>query len=553
MKTGRLAIAMVDETTPTSEGRFAHDSNARAQAQRRARMAAFIAKAWPLALVFLTSANVMVIELVAGRLIARHVGSSLYTWTSVIAVVLAGVAVGNYVGGWLSDRCDERRARSTLSVLLFVSAASSLAILWVHWWAFGLAATLDLNWPLRILIGVMITFFVPSVTLGAISPLVASIALRRTAHIGGTVGGLYAWGSIGAIAGTLATGFVLIPTFGTSLIVFSVAVILGLLGLLVAPSMRSVTAMGVLLGIALSTAPLPAFGLPSVSPREITDRPGLVFSHESPYQTIAVTRDSSGRLTMLQDDLVHGYFDPDFPEYLEYPYLRLVAGTVDSLSHHNGPIEALLLGGGAYTFPRYLVTRNAASKVVVSEIDEAVTRASEAAMHFDRNAGVDVIHTDARIAVADLARAGGQFDLVFSDAFRDVGVPHHLTTREFVQLVATVVRADGLFVANAIDVYADGRFLGAYVNTVRTVFEDVVVLATSRPTTDHIRNTFVVVASERLIDRDTLLAAARRHLRAAYLLDETEIAHLYERSEALVLSDDYAPVDSLISIIPHLR
>jgi predicted membrane-bound spermidine synthase len=49
--------------------------------------------------VFISSLCIMVVELVAGRLIARHVGSSLYTWTSVIGIVLAGIAAGNYIGG----------------------------------------------------------------------------------------------------------------------------------------------------------------------------------------------------------------------------------------------------------------------------------------------------------------------------------------------------------------------------------------------------------------------------------------------------------------------
>ena len=54
----------------------------------------------------------MVVELVAGRLIARYVGSSLYTWTSVIGIVLAGIAGGNYVGGLLADRYKAREALS---------------------------------------------------------------------------------------------------------------------------------------------------------------------------------------------------------------------------------------------------------------------------------------------------------------------------------------------------------------------------------------------------------------------------------------------------------
>ena len=69
----------------------------------------------PAATVFLASACVMVLELVAGRLVARHLGSSLYTWTSVIGVVLAGITIGNYIGGRIADRWE---ARKSLAVLI---------------------------------------------------------------------------------------------------------------------------------------------------------------------------------------------------------------------------------------------------------------------------------------------------------------------------------------------------------------------------------------------------------------------------------------------------
>ena len=42
----------------------------------------------PQATVFVSSFCIMVIELVAGRIISRHLGASLYTWTSVIGIVL---------------------------------------------------------------------------------------------------------------------------------------------------------------------------------------------------------------------------------------------------------------------------------------------------------------------------------------------------------------------------------------------------------------------------------------------------------------------------------
>ena len=45
----------------------------------------------------------LVVEIVAGRMLAPYVGMSLYTWTSVIAVVLAGFSAGHWAGGRLAE------------------------------------------------------------------------------------------------------------------------------------------------------------------------------------------------------------------------------------------------------------------------------------------------------------------------------------------------------------------------------------------------------------------------------------------------------------------
>jgi hypothetical protein len=56
----------------------------------------------------------MVLELVAARLIARYLGSSLYTWTAVIGVVLGGITLGNYLGGRVADSYPARRSLAGL-------------------------------------------------------------------------------------------------------------------------------------------------------------------------------------------------------------------------------------------------------------------------------------------------------------------------------------------------------------------------------------------------------------------------------------------------------
>ena len=157
----------------------------------------------------------MILELVAGRIIAPYVGVSLYTWTSVIGVVLAGISLGNYLGGWLADRYASLRL---LGVLFLLGGLSPVGILAVD----ALGRITPGEWPIvvEILVLTAALFFLPSVILGAISPVVAKLAIRDLNKTGMTVGRIYAAGTVGSIVGTFATGFLLISWFGTHVIVW---------------------------------------------------------------------------------------------------------------------------------------------------------------------------------------------------------------------------------------------------------------------------------------------------------------------------------------------
>jgi hypothetical protein len=181
-------------------------------------------------IVFASSVCVMVLELTASRLIAKHVGSSLYTWTSVIGVVLAGITVGNLIGGWMADRLDREKILGRL--FLFASVAS-LSVLWLDQIVAGRSRPDDVGWPAWVFLTVAEMFFLPALALGTISPVVASIALDRSEYTGSTVGNVYAWGALGSIVGTFLTGFWLIDIFGTRMIIGGTAGLLALLGVVV--------------------------------------------------------------------------------------------------------------------------------------------------------------------------------------------------------------------------------------------------------------------------------------------------------------------------------
>lgn len=505
----------------------------------------------PLVLVFLASAGIMVVELVVARLIARHVGTSLYTWTSIIGVVLAGVSVGNIVGGVLADRLGAARVRAAIGFLFLAAGALSVSVLWVHWWAFDVSLGLNAAWPARILVGVVLTVFLPAVALGAIGPMVATWTLHRTEVVGGVVGSLYSSSSLGAIAGTLVTGYWLIATFGTSTVLQMVGLIFAITGFLLHTSRRSVGGLVVVVVLMWLATPLPGLNsaVPGLVPRPLFEDPGVVYVDESAYQSIAIVRTQDGVLALHLDDLIHGYIDVRDDGNLLYPYLRIFGSIIDA----SGIVDVydrsafLALGGGAYTFPRYLHGRYPFSETVTVEVDPHVTRASRAAMGLRDEPRLEVMHYDARQAVSILRDGGRQFDVVLADAFRDVAVPHHLTTREFMLQVQALLSVDGMMLSNVIDNFDVGRFLGAYVNTKAQVFPHVWVVAPSPLSLHAARETFVVVGSNTAIDLDVFNSAAAAQRLPWHVLDDDEMATLRERSRGLVLTDDFAPVEHLLA------
>ena len=136
--------------------------------------AAFASLIIPSATVFVSSFCIMVLELVAARIVARHLGSSLYTWTAVIGVVLAGISFGNYLGGRIADRFQARKVLATLFAISAGTCVVSVVLNnlvgeWTWLWQLG--------WPTRVFTHVFLVFMLPSTILGAISPVAVKMAL----------------------------------------------------------------------------------------------------------------------------------------------------------------------------------------------------------------------------------------------------------------------------------------------------------------------------------------------------------------------------------------
>lgn len=165
----------------------------------------FATSVQPYLVVFAASGCTLVIEIVAARLLAPTIGVSVYTWTGIIGVVLAGISIGNYLGGRLADRFP---LPATLSSILLAGGVSSLGVLALV----GIVSESFDALPQvpRIVFVSATLFLLPSLILGMVTPVVIKLRLRDLAKTGNVVGRIYAVSTAGSIFGTFITGFVLI-------------------------------------------------------------------------------------------------------------------------------------------------------------------------------------------------------------------------------------------------------------------------------------------------------------------------------------------------------
>src|SRR5947209_5653329 len=169
-------------------------------------MKGLLVRMLPYLLSFLSSLCIMILELVASRLVARHVGASLSVWTSVIGIMLGGICLGNVLGGRLADRVAPSKA---LGPLYALGAFLTLACLWMNA-VVGLTPGLEsLSWNLRTVVVVTLDFLVPATVLGMIGPVVAKLAVAQARRAGSAIGDVYFMGAVGSIAGTFIAGFIL--------------------------------------------------------------------------------------------------------------------------------------------------------------------------------------------------------------------------------------------------------------------------------------------------------------------------------------------------------
>lgn len=487
-------------------------------------------KNFQIEIILITSGAVlMVFELTASRLVAPYLGASLVVWTSIIGTILASLSLGYFLGGKLADKKPDIKILSSILITsaLFILASALLGKPILDF--LSKIETLDLR--AKATLANIMLFSIPSILMGMVSPYSIKLKLKSTKNAGAVSGKLYALATLGSIIGTFAGGFFLIPEFGTIRILHILSAVMVFLAFL--PEGKMIKGL-VLKLIVLLIITISLFTFPYGNKNIIAD-----FDTQYNRALVLDTKDPQSGKTIRYLNTNGGYSSASYLDsnQLAANYTRYF----DLFKFFtNSPQKVLMVGGGAYSYPKYFLEQFPQSQIDVVEIDPKLTTISENYFNLKKNDRLKIYHEDGRVF---LNRQGQKYDAILLDAAYRWSIPFQLTTQEFLKTADKNLAENGMVIMNFLG-SIDGQkssFLKSEYSTYKSVFPNVYIFTTnSQSTTKTIQNLILVAFKS----KDTKL----ENLQNPNPELKKFLGNLYTgpiNTNLPILTDDFAPVENL--------
>lgn len=484
---------------------------------------------WLLATAMVCGAVVMAVELLGARMLSVGYGASMSVWAAMISVTLLSLAVGYFLGGWLSDRFPRPvllHSIVTVAGVLVAGCPYARPVLKLCYDAMGLNA--------GALASSAIVFCLPLGLLGMVGPFVIRLLCEGRQRVGVTAGGVYAISTIGSVAGTLLTGLWLIPEFGTPAgfrIAAAAAAATGGLGLIALLGRRGAAVLLVPAALPFFPDPTPQVGRTYTAPDG--DRVVVEAVRDTAHGRIVVLH--KGRYKLL---VVNGIVQTGIPTDL--PHLQkgqclancyfqeLLPYLVDDPSAASALIIGLAGGMTASLLAHY--------EMDVDSVDLDAEVIHTARQHFSFVGRA--VAADGRRFMEDCSK---QYDFCVIDTYSGDVFPFYLASVEAFQAAKNVLNRNGVLAMNFIG-SPTGRAFACVHATLRRVFAH--VLAIKGEPSDDVQ-TITIFASSRPIEFNS---GWLDHLGDFTGVDP--IAEKIERltvtptrSDARVLTDEHNPID----------
>ena len=486
----------------------------------------------------LTGAVAMALEVCWARSLSMVLGSSIHAFSLMLAAFLAGLALGARLA--VLPAVSRRPARLTLAAVLVATAAVAFAGTWLVDalpWVMYAAARVDTLTPWMMWAGALacscLVMLPAAVGFGAVLPLTLVAARLGTGPLGALVGRAYAINTVGAITGSLAAGFVLVPQLGLDVTAHALCALLAGVGaLMLAGSHRRRAAAVVMVGAALSTAwggydvarwSVGAFRV--YLSRSVWHRglpPAEVIFRKDGLNTTVTVEEAQARVSLKVNGKTDASSEGDMPT-------QVLSGLLPVLLHPN-PRTACVVGFGSGVTSDALLSYPGLTALDMVELEPAVVQAGELFAAVNHRPWEDARYRghfdDGR---HHLGLPAAPYDIIISEPSNPwITGASNLFTREFWTLASRRLGPDGVFLQWVQLYELDQARIRSLMGTFRSVFPNVLVFAAHPESND----TLLVGSNQPLVLRESRLRqlyetpSIRRQLKRADVHTPLDVAAL---------------------------
>lgn len=378
---------------------------------------------------FTEGASVMAVEIAGAKLLAPFFGSSLYVWSSVMAITLGGLASGYFLGGQLSKHIDKEKK---LFYVLALAVCCISIMPFLNSVFYATASNLSLL-P-AVVLSTFLLLFPTMVCMGATSPLIISLLTTQAHESGENSGKIYAISTVGGILATFLSGFYLIPNYGITITLLSFAFLLALASLLLIVKKKSFN-----FSIVVVLVPLIFSGYSFIKNKR---HPFTIYQSDGILGKLEIREESSvaNPQVLIRKLLINSIIQTEMnlTNLLSVSeYIHLLEKNLAYMPKGNALI--LGLGGGlvSNTF------HNNRYKVTGVEFDERIIKMAKT--FFYLNDSVKTVCDDARHFINS---DNGKYNVVLFDIFKAEEQPSHIITKESLEKLKGLLDTNAVILIN---------------------------------------------------------------------------------------------------------
>lgn len=380
----------------------------------------------------------MIVELLGAKIIAPFYGTSLYVWSSVLGVTLVSLALGYYLGGYVSEKYNY-----FISLSLILIFGGFFVATMPHFAPNLMNATTDFGVRTGSLVSVLLYLLPPVVAMGMVSPIIIETINYEVGKAGRAAGTVYAVSTIGGILGTFLAGFYLIPNIGIKLTALLTGVLLIISCVLLFVVHKSIArAVGVL-------AVFMVLSIYLFAQNNNTNNPKVNVRYQSSgvlgeWTVVDLLANVNNGQNIYTRQLLLNGIDQTYTAVGEEPvsvwYYPHKLSALAGIKPEGSKVLLLGMGGGSIAHNLILL----GFEVDIVELDERIPYIAEKWFAYDPDSA-NLIIDDARHYIKQTEKT---YDIVIMDLLNGEVQPSHVFTKEGLTEMKSILKPNALVIVN---------------------------------------------------------------------------------------------------------